>query len=41
MKKYQKEFNLPSGVIINVEDVSVNETFSAIGKFLKKYMDKK
>ena len=41
MKKYQKDFNLPNGVIINVEDVSANETFSAIGKFLKKYMDKK
>ena len=41
MKKYQKNFNLSNGIIIDVIDVSMNETFSAIGKFLKKYMDKK
>ena len=41
MEKYQKNFNLPNGVIVYVEDVSANEAFSEIGKFLKKYLNKK
>lgn len=41
MKNYQERFNLDNGVVVNVADVSMNETFCAIGKFLKKYINKK
>ena len=41
MENYQENFNLPNGVMVNVMNVSHNETFCAIGKFLKKHIGKK
>ena len=41
MTKYEQGISLSNGVSVNIIDVSNNETFSAIGKFLKTCVKKK
>ena len=41
MKKYEEGIGLSNGVSLNIIDVSNNETFVAIGKFLKTHIKPK
>ena len=41
MPKYEEGISVSNGVSVNIVNVSNNETFMAIGKFLKTYIKKK